>query len=175
MNFCVKLAHLLPYSLAFHLLELVRNTPTMIGLGLRYILAKRLCKRCGRFVTVAPGCYLLNIDKLELGDFVDIHPMCYLECAGGLRIGSYVALAHSVSIITHEHDYLQKTVPIREAPVILKPVVIGDNVWIGAGSRVLAGVTIGTGSVVGAGAVVTKPIPDNVVAAGVPAKILSER
>ena len=49
---------------------------------------------------------------------------------------------------------------------------IGDNVWVGAGAVILPGVTIGEGSVIGAGAVVTQDIPANVVAAGVPCRVL---
>ncbi|MBP5737626.1 MAG: sugar O-acetyltransferase [Abditibacteriota bacterium] len=51
---------------------------------------------------------------------------------------------------------------------------IGDNVWIGANSVVLPGVTVGSGSIIGAGSVVTKDIPENVIAAGVPCKVLRE-
>lgn len=57
---------------------------------------------------------------------------------------------------------------------IAKPITIGNNVWIGAGSTVLAGVTIGDNSVIGAGSVVTKSIPANVVAVGVPCKVIRE-
>ena len=54
-------------------------------------------------------------------------------------------------------------------------IIIEDDVWIGAGSIITAGVTIGKGTVIGAGSVVTKDIPQNVIAAGVPAKIINKR
>ena len=54
------------------------------------------------------------------------------------------------------------------------PVHIGKNCWLGAGVRVMPGVTIGDNSVIGAGSVVTKDIPPNVVAVGVPCKVLRE-
>ena len=57
---------------------------------------------------------------------------------------------------------------------IAKPITIGNNVWIGAGSTVLAGVTIGDNTVIGAGSVVKKSIPANVIAVGVPCKVLRE-
>ena len=61
-----------------------------------------------------------------------------------------------------------------EGTEISKPVTVGNNVWIGVGATVLAGVTIGDNSVIGAGSVVTKDIPANVVAAGVPCRVLRE-
>jgi acetyltransferase-like isoleucine patch superfamily enzyme len=52
------------------------------------------------------------------------------------------------------------------------PVTLGKNVWIGSNATILPGVTIGDNSVIAAGAVVTKDVPENVVAAGVPAKVV---
>ena len=54
------------------------------------------------------------------------------------------------------------------------PITIGNNVWIGAGSTILGGVTIGDNTIIGAGSVVTKDIPANVVAFGVPCKVIRE-
>lgn len=54
------------------------------------------------------------------------------------------------------------------------PIVIEDNVWIGAGVHIMGGVTIGRNSVIGAGSVVTKDVPGNVIAAGVPCKVIRE-
>ncbi len=53
-----------------------------------------------------------------------------------------------------------------------KPITVGDNVWIGGNAVILPGVTIGRNSVIGAGSVVTKDIPDNVVAVGNPCKVI---
>ena len=57
---------------------------------------------------------------------------------------------------------------------IAKPITVGNNVWIGAGSTILAGAEIGDNTVIGAGSVVTKSIPSNVIAVGVPCKVLRE-
>ncbi len=165
----------LPRSLLGLSLEIFKFTPGLLGFGIRYIFLYDLAKACGRVVAVYPGVYIQNIGELEIGDYVSIHQMCYLECAGGLIIGSNVSLSHSVSIITHEHDYLQTDVPIRDSPEIMKPVTVCDNVWIGAGAKILAGVSIGEGAVIGAGSVVTKSIPPNSVAVGIPAKVIKSR
>lgn len=55
-----------------------------------------------------------------------------------------------------------------------KPITIGDNVWVGAGVHIMGGVTIGRNSIIGAGSVVTKDIPENVIAAGVPCRMIRE-
>ena len=55
-----------------------------------------------------------------------------------------------------------------------KPITIGDNVWVGAGVHIMGGVTIGKNSIIGAGSVVTTDIPENVIAAGVPCRIIRE-
>lgn len=60
-----------------------------------------------------------------------------------------------------------------ETQVDSKPVIIKDNVWIGCRVIVLKGVTIGSGAIIAAGAVVTKDVPENSIAAGVPARIIS--
>ena len=57
----------------------------------------------------------------------------------------------------------------------VKPVVIGDDVWLGRRAIILPGVCIGNGSIIGAGAVVTKDIPPFSVAVGVPAKVIKDR
>ena len=64
---------------------------------------------------------------------------------------------------------------MRRAGVeIAKPITVGNNVWIGAGSTILAGVEIGDNTVIGAGSVVTRSIPANVVAVGVPCRVMRE-
>ncbi|MBP6872851.1 MAG: acyltransferase [Bacteroidales bacterium] len=63
---------------------------------------------------------------------------------------------------------------LKEGYVQSKPILIGDNVWIGMRAIILKGVTIGNGSIVAAGAVVTKDVPPNTVVGGVPARVIRE-
>lgn len=87
-------------------------------------------------------------------------------------IGSHVMIAPNVVISSASHplepDLRYKTAEFN------KPVVIEDNVWIGANSVILCGVHIGKNSVIGAGSIVTKDIPDNVVAVGNPCKVIKK-
>ncbi|MEV6632545.1 DapH/DapD/GlmU-related protein [Actinoplanes sp. NPDC051470] len=76
----------------------------------------------------------------------------------------------SVQLLTPTHPVDPE--PRRAKWEAARPIVIGDNVWLGSGAIVLAGVTIGENTVVGAGAVVTRDLPANVVAAGSPARVI---
>lgn len=114
-----------------------------------------------------------GVDQLHLGHDVSIHWDSYLSAEGGITIGNNVSIGHRVSLLTTEHQFSDPNVPIKFQPVTKSPVVIDDNVWIGANVTVLAGVHLRSGTVVAAGAVVTKTFDeDNVILAGVPARIL---
>jgi acetyltransferase-like isoleucine patch superfamily enzyme len=151
---------------------LARPLPTRLGIAIRWALVRRLAKRCGDCVAIHEGAYLFGLEHAELGDNVSVHPMCYLDATGGLTIGNDVSIAHGVSILTTEHDYAVPGITTRDATVTRAAVTIGDDVWIGAGARILAGVRIGDHAVVGAGAVVTRDVPSRQVVGGVPARML---
>ncbi|MFC6315244.1 sugar O-acetyltransferase [Lapidilactobacillus achengensis] len=87
-----------------------------------------------------------------------------------ITIGDNVMLAPRVSLYTAGHPVVAS---VRNTDLEYgHPITIGDNVWLGGNVVVCPGVTIGSNVVVGAGAVVTKDLPDNVVAAGVPARVI---
>ncbi|KAI8319971.1 trimeric LpxA-like protein [Martensiomyces pterosporus] len=97
--------------------------------------------------------------------------MCtILDCAR-VDIGDDVLLAPNVQIYTAEHP-TDPAARLSELINSARPVKIGNNVWIGGSAVILPGVTIGDGVTVAAGAVVTKDVPDNVVVAGNPARIV---
>lgn len=91
---------------------------------------------------------------------------------GPVRVGEKVITAQNVVLSGLNHNYMDIERPIREQGVTTKPIVIEDDVWIGAGSVITAGVTIGRHSIVAAGSVVTKSLPPYSVCAGVPARII---
>ena len=88
-----------------------------------------------------------------------------------ITIGKNVHITNGVRFITHDGGTLlfRDRVPDLE---ITKPIVIGDNVYIGNNVLLLPGVTIGNNVIIGAGAVVSRSIPDNSVAVGVPARVI---
>lgn len=94
---------------------------------------------------------------------------------GNITIGSNTLIAMHTCIVSSNHTIPPKGELIRNNPDILLPVIIGEDVWIGANCSILGGVKIGNGAVIGAGSVVTKDIPDYAIALGNPAKIIRYR
>ena len=90
---------------------------------------------------------------------------------GPVTIGSHVNLAQGITVTALNHNFGDRSLRIDEQGIETRPVVIGDDVWIGANAVVLPGVTIGSHSVVAAGAVVTRDVPPGSLAAGVPATV----
>lgn len=110
--------------------------------------------------------------NIEVGDNFYANHNFVVQDGAKVTFGNNVFIAPNCTFTTAEHaiDAQMRAEGIE----IAKPIKVGNNVWIGAGSVVLAGVTIGDNSVIGAGSVVKKDIPANVVAVGVPCKVLRE-
>jgi acetyltransferase-like isoleucine patch superfamily enzyme len=95
---------------------------------------------------------------------------CHIDGRNGILIGNNVWIGPRVSLISMNHDTSDYTRYIKTSPI-----VIGNNCWLGAGSTILPGVQLGNHVVVAAGAVVTRSFPqDNIVLAGIPAKMIKE-
>ena len=93
---------------------------------------------------------------------------------GPVTIGNHVNLAQGITVTALNHNFDDTTKRIDEQGIATKPVVISDDVWIGANAVILPGVTIGRHVVVAAGAVVTKDVPDNTIVGGVSATIIKK-
>lgn len=93
---------------------------------------------------------------------------------GPVTIGNHVNLAQGITVTALNHNFSDAEKRIDEQGVSTKPVVIEDDIWIGANAVILPGVTIGSHSVVAAGSVVTKDVPPHSLVAGVPAKIIKQ-
>lgn len=124
----------------------------------------------------------------SLGTEAHVRPPLYVDYGSNISIGArtfvnYNLTALDVAAITIGEDcqigpnvqLLTPTHPLEPGPrrdklEAARPIVIGDNVWLGGGAIVLPGVTVGDNAVIGAGAVVTKDVPANVVAVGNPAR-----
>ena len=93
---------------------------------------------------------------------------------GPVTIGNHVNLAQGITVTALNHNFSDAEKRIDEQGVNTTPVVIGDDIWIGANAVILPGVTIGSHSVVAAGSVVTKDVPPHSLVTGVPAKIIRQ-
>jgi acetyltransferase-like isoleucine patch superfamily enzyme len=113
---------------------------------------------------------------LRIGDGVHIQPHCFLMAyVGSIEIGQHVEVAPNCAFYPYNHG-TRATEPIRYQPCETRGGIrVGDDAWLGYGVVVLDGVSIGKGAVIGAGAVVTSDIPDNAIACGVPARVVSVR
>ena len=125
----------------------------------------------GRQSVVESYCCINNaVGDVVIGDHTRIGIHCTV--IGPVTIGSHVNLAQGITATALNHNFEDTGKRIDQQGVSTNPVVIGDDVWIGANAVILPGVTIGRHSVVAAGAVVTKDVPDYTVVGGVPANIL---
>ena len=91
-----------------------------------------------------------------------------------VTVGRHCLIGPNCYISDANHGTLPGIAP-KDQPMQVKPVVIEDEVWLGANVVVLPGVRIGRGAIIGAGAVVTKDVPANAIAVGVPAKVIKQR
>jgi acetyltransferase-like isoleucine patch superfamily enzyme len=130
----------------------------------------------GRNCTVMPGAIIATYGgRIEIGSDVSINPNVIIYGNGGVRIGDKTRIATQVVIVAQNHIFADSTRPIMEQGLSTKGIVIGNDVWIGAGAKILDGITIGDGAVIGAGAVVRTDISPYSIAVGVPAKEVSKR
>jgi acetyltransferase-like isoleucine patch superfamily enzyme len=148
---------------------------TRIGAAVR---ARRpWCIELGTRVEIEHDVFLKIVHddaRLAVGDYTFIGTGAEIDVEQSVTIGAHTLIAPNVFITDHTHNAAAE-VRLDEQGGRSAPVVIGNDAWIGTRAVVLAGVTIGDGAIVGAGAVVTKDVPPNAIAAGVPAKVIGTR
>lgn len=113
--------------------------------------------------------------RIETGINVYIGPFTTIYGHGGVQIGTDTLISMHCRILSSNHSVPPPGTLICTQPDILRPTAIGRDVWLGAGVTVLGGVTIGACCVVGAGAVVTRDLPKDSIAYGVPATVCGQR
>ncbi|MDY3554803.1 acyltransferase [Gemmata sp. JC717] len=151
--------------------QLLSLWPGLTGQYLRRAFLERVLARCHPSVCVEFGTFFSQPGAM-LDENVYVGPRCTL---GLVHLERDVLLAANVQIPSGgmTHYFNDPTKPIREQGGERKLVTVGAGAWVGSGAIVLA--DVGKGTVVAAGSVVTKPLPDNVIAAGVPAKVIRNR
>ncbi len=145
--------------------------PGLMGQYLRRAFLARTLAHCHWTATIGFGTIFSKVEA-RIDANVYIGPRCHL---GLVHLGRDTLLAAGVHVTSggQSHGIADPTRPIREQHGKLTMVRIGAGAWVGSAAVVMA--DVGPDTVVGAGAVVTKPLPDGVVAAGVPARVLRSR
>jgi|SRR5690606_1399910 len=121
---------------------------------------------------IEPYCRIIGDSKIVIGSDFYINSDCHLY--GEITIGENVMIGPKTIIWGRDHG-MALDMPMNKQKHNSSPILIGDDVWIGARVTILKGVKIGNGVVVGAGSLVTKDIPDFAVVIGNPAKIIKFR
>lgn len=137
----------------------------------RKILEKLLGKM-GENVIITPPFWCDYGYNISVGEYFYSNHNLIITDGAKVTFGDNVFIAPNCCFTTAEHAIDPEM--RKEGIEVAKPITVGNNVWIGAGSTILAGATIGDNSVIGAGSVVKKSIPANVVAVGVPCRVIKE-
>lgn len=161
--------------------------PRLRALGRRSIIGKPLFwtpeyMEVGDGVLIWPGCRFEGISlgnafndqdpQVVIGDGVVMQQSCHITAAGRLVIGAGTLISFNVSIQDTDHRYDDLTISVSHQPLTFAQTTIGENCFLGAGARVLAGTRLGKHCVVGANAVVRGEFPEFSVIAGNPGRVV---
>jgi galactoside O-acetyltransferase len=182
-------------------LDLLRSfvaaVPSRLGVFLRRVAYRSFMAGGGRFDLEA-GVRIDGLSNLSIGEGTCIESDCTLLCPGApmtlgtgcylnrnVRLGSNgsasftmgdnVMIGPNVVMDTSRHNDARIDIPMKAQGLSYAPIIIGDDVWIGANVVITCGITVGRGSIVGAGAVVTRDVPPYSMVAGVPARVIRQR
>jgi len=130
----------------------------------------------GRGVFLGRGTILSCKDgDIAIGDHGNFGFHCEVFSGSSVTVGKHGLFAAQSYLVGGGHEFEREGLAVIDQPRSSRGIVLGDNVWLGTGAKVLDGVTIGSDVVVGANAVVNADLPDGAIAAGVPARVLRLR
>ena len=139
---------------------------------LRGLCGKLILAKCGKNINIEKGAKFSS--SVELGNNSGIGINAHLD--GKVIIGNDVMMGPGVCIFVRNHKFDRTDIPMNlQGATEERPVVIENDVWIGARAIILPGIKIGNGSIIGAGSVVTKDVPEFTIVAGNPAKVVKTR
>lgn len=168
MNFLLK-------KIFRKILILLRYIPFNFAISLRYFFFKYLFKKSGKKFNILDSVIINFPENISLGDRVSIHQFSILDATAEIEISDNVAIGSHVALITSSHNFHDKNKNIKDQGISSKKIIIDENVWLGCRVTILKGVRIGKNSIIGANSLVNKDIPENVIAAGIPCKVIKER
>ncbi|MBN2456502.1 MAG: acyltransferase [Sedimentisphaerales bacterium] len=132
----------------------------------------------GKNVQIRPTVLFRDAERIYIGDNCTLNHNNILWAGkkeAVIRLGNNVITGPFVQMYAFNHGSNRKDIPMVEQSFVEDDIIVEDDVWIGAGSILLAGVKIGKGVVIAAGSVVTKDLPPYTLCGGVPAEVIKER
>jgi len=162
------------HGLFFNLYGLFKYWPSPVGDFLRYLCAKPFMAKMGK-VRIYEGVTLWFPYRIYLGNNITLNEHVYILGYGEVRIEDGVRIGHRTSIMTADHIFNDRNMPIYKQGSEAGKVHIKSGAWIGCNVTILKDVVIGCGAVIAAGSVVNSDVQDYTIVAGVPAKIVGER
>lgn len=159
LRFFIDLTKLAAYYIINYVIGKQKAT-----IGKRSKIHSTVIFRQGSRIIIGDGCLINHNNVLQAGKKEAI-----------IKIGNYVHTGANVMMFAFNHAFDDIKIPTIQQDYYDASITIEDDVWIGGGAIILAGVTIGKGSIIAAGAVVNKDIPPYSIAGGVPAKVLKKR
>lgn len=136
---------------------------------------RHVLKSIGKNTQIMRGVEIIHPHRVSIGRDVYIGKNCAFYGYEEIFIGDNSLIARDTILLTRSHIFSQTDIPIRQQGYTSAPIIIADDVWIGARTTILPGVTIGRGSVIAAGSIVNKSVPEFTIVGGVPAKIIRQR
>lgn len=164
-------------SEAWHLWQHRISLESAVGIGMekRLLFYRSTLPEWGDRLYILPNVTFNYPLNLSIGENVFINRGVYITARAPISIGDHALIGPYVIMNSGNHNYGDRSVPIRNQAHTIAPIRIGNDVWIGAHATILPGVTIGEGAIVGAGAVVTRSIDPYTIVGGVPARPLKGR
>ena len=130
----------------------------------------------GRWSWIGHGCKIrAHEGEVHIGAKTVLGQECTISAFQHVSIGRECIVADRVMLIDFDHGVVEQDRPVRQQGIYKRDVRVGHNAWIGYGVSILRGTTVGDNCVLGTSTVVTKDVPDNAVAAGVPVRVLRMR
>jgi acetyltransferase-like isoleucine patch superfamily enzyme len=150
--------------------------PVFFGRHLQIQIAKRGTVRFGRFTWIGDGTKIrCHEGEVVIGAKSVLGQECTISAYKRVWIGEQCVIADRAMFIDFDHGVVEVERPIRVQGIYKREVEVGSNVWIGYGACVLRGVRVGDNSILGTYAVITKDVPANAVAGGIPARVIRMR
>lgn len=149
--------------------------PWKLGIRLRPLIFRLVLENLGAGVVFQRGIRLICPEYVSIGSHCSIGRGVFITGGGGVTIGDWVGIGPDSKIWSINHRFDDPDRPWLQQGHELKPVVIEDDVWLGANVFVAPGVSIGRGAIISAGAVVTKNIPAYALVGGNPGRVIGWR